>query len=347
MPGNWKKDFHPMRNFCLLSLGAIVFLSCGRFAGNRAPDLSRGGTVRMATVQFSSVAGTTLATNEAKAEKLIREAAGRGARYILFPECYALFPGGAGLYGADQIVREAQFVPGPLTDHVQRLCRELRVYVGVGMAERRGDGKLYNSVVYVGPEGVEGVYSKRVNIHLAVERAEEETTATLKTEEETTATLTTDATLKTEQNAGPPAAAPRKPPRKARTEAMLFAPGTSDGVLTWGGIRIGTLICADGGFHNLWDAQMPKGVQVLCWPANSAGIEPTDPKMSAASVARKYKRPVLLSNHFLRRFIYIGNSQIIDAEGNVLARAGAKEDEILVAGITLPPAPEARRRQNP
>jgi hypothetical protein len=57
--------------------------------------------------------------------------------------------------------------------------------------------------------------------------------------------------------------------------------------------------------------------------------------------ARRYSRPVIFANHWVDTFLHQGNTQICDAEGNVLAHVGRKPNVVIDAVITLPPAPEA------
>jgi predicted amidohydrolase len=59
----------------------------------------------------------------------------------------------------------AETVPGPATEHIAALARELDIYVVFGMAERDRDepGVLYNASAVIGPEGILGTYRK---VHL-------------------------------------------------------------------------------------------------------------------------------------------------------------------------------------
>lgn len=102
-----------------------------------------------------------MADNAARANGLIRQAAARGARYIVFPEL-AFLPAPPGVLG-ERLARAAEPVPGPLTEAMHALARELDVHLAFGMAERRA-GAFYNTVVFVEPRGVVGVYAKRALI---------------------------------------------------------------------------------------------------------------------------------------------------------------------------------------
>ena len=113
--------------------------------------------------------------NLARAEKLIREAAARGAKIVCTPEAsvqgYARvdLPPGTDT-DAPQIVAErakilaaAEPIPGPATHRMASLARELGIWIVFGMDENRG-GKLFNTAVLMNPQGgIVGTYSK---VHL-------------------------------------------------------------------------------------------------------------------------------------------------------------------------------------
>lgn len=105
---------------------------------------------------FAPVWGDKSATLE-KMEATIREAAAQGIELLLFPEKVLD-------YGpADQDwAALAETVPGPSTDRIAALCRELDIHVVFGLGERDADDPdvLYNAAAYVSPEGVQGTYRK-------------------------------------------------------------------------------------------------------------------------------------------------------------------------------------------
>ena len=113
--------------------------------------------------------------NLARTEKLIREAAARGARIVCTPEAavqgYArvdLPPGTS--TDAPQIVAErakilaaAETIPGPATNRFAALAKELGIWIVFGMDENRG-GKMFNTAVLMNHQGqIVGTYSK---VHL-------------------------------------------------------------------------------------------------------------------------------------------------------------------------------------
>ncbi|MCL4799050.1 MAG: carbon-nitrogen hydrolase family protein [Burkholderiales bacterium] len=102
-----------------------------------------------------------------KARRFVREAAGNGARLVVFPETYLptypfwvwfLAPREharlAELHAA--LVDQAVSVPGPELAPLQETAREAGVYVALGVNERNSEASatsLFNSVALIGPDG--------------------------------------------------------------------------------------------------------------------------------------------------------------------------------------------------
>ena len=97
----------------------------------------------------------------AKAERLIAEAAGSGARLIVFPEAFVGgYPKGAD-FGARvgsrtpegrklfrRYFEGAVDVPGPATDRLGEVARAHGVWLVIGVIERAG-GTLYLSLIHI------------------------------------------------------------------------------------------------------------------------------------------------------------------------------------------------------
>ncbi|MCC7486181.1 MAG: carbon-nitrogen hydrolase family protein [Burkholderiales bacterium] len=88
--------------------------------------------------------------------RAIEEAAGRGAKLIVFPECM-----NSGYVWKDQVhaVQCADPIPGEFTTEIARLAARLKVYVAIGLSEKDGE-KVFNSAALVGPDGLIGRYQK-------------------------------------------------------------------------------------------------------------------------------------------------------------------------------------------
>lgn len=122
-------------------------------------------TVKIAGVQMDPKIGK----NKENLEKILaksREAAGNGASLVVFPEC-AL--SGYMYSGCLEAAPYAETVPGPATDELALVCRELQIYIVMGLLEKAGN-KCYNAAVLVGPEGLIGRYRKNHLPYLGVDR---------------------------------------------------------------------------------------------------------------------------------------------------------------------------------
>ena len=119
--------------------------------------------VQAAPVLFDRQAST------AKACSLIAEAAGQGARLIIFPEAFipayprgfsfGMVVGSRAPAGRDLWERywaNSVEVPGPVTDQLGAAARAANAYVVMGVIERDRDssrGTLYCTLLYFGPDG--------------------------------------------------------------------------------------------------------------------------------------------------------------------------------------------------
>src|SRR5436305_7001756 len=123
-------------------------------------------TVRVAAIQATPVILDAERCVE-KAQRLLHEAAERGAQLAVLPECFVpLYPSNAWARGAsgfggwdelwERLWANSVDVPGPLLDELIAVCAEREMVCVIGINERESDrpGTLYNSVVYLGPDGL-------------------------------------------------------------------------------------------------------------------------------------------------------------------------------------------------
>lgn len=98
--------------------------------------------------------------------QLIHEAAGLGAKVLVFPECtltgYAL--------SAEEANEYAEPIPGPTTSSISEICHERDIFVAIGLIERFQYNLLFNSAVLIGSSGVIGCYRKTHLPYLGVDR---------------------------------------------------------------------------------------------------------------------------------------------------------------------------------
>jgi predicted amidohydrolase len=112
-------------------------------------------TWKIATVQMDCKFADKAANLETMSTRL-REAAAKGAKLVIFPECAV--PG----YCFDSKAEAwpfAETLPGASTEVVGALCRQLGVWAAYGLLERDGD-YLFNSCALVGPDGFKASYRK-------------------------------------------------------------------------------------------------------------------------------------------------------------------------------------------
>ena len=129
-------------------------------------------TVRVAAIQATPVILDAAGCVQ-KAERLLHEAADRGAQLAVLPETFIpLYPsnawarGAAGFGGWDELWERmwenSVDVPGPLLDRLADVCRARELFCVVGVNERESErpGTLYNTMVYIGPDGLLGRHRK-------------------------------------------------------------------------------------------------------------------------------------------------------------------------------------------
>jgi predicted amidohydrolase len=97
--------------------------------------------------------------NRRKVTERIREAAGRGARMVIFPECALT---GYCFESLEEAAPFAESVEGPSANQIAKACHEAGGYAVVGFIENDGPA-FYNSAMVVGPNGLVGSYRK---VHL-------------------------------------------------------------------------------------------------------------------------------------------------------------------------------------
>lgn len=111
----------------------------------------------VAGVQMDCRLGDRAANLQAILTKLA-DAADRGARLIVFPECIL---SGYGFETRDQAIAAAETLPGPATEAVARECARLGVWAVFGLLEHEPHtGKLFNACALVGPSGLMASYRK-------------------------------------------------------------------------------------------------------------------------------------------------------------------------------------------
>ena len=121
--------------------------------------MSRVDRFKVGLAQLNSALGDSSANLE-RAMPYIAEAAGQGADLVMFPELYLQG------YRADELnATTAEPIPGPATERLLAEARKHDIYIVMGMARLEEDYPhlVYNSLCFIGPEGMVEYYDK---IHL-------------------------------------------------------------------------------------------------------------------------------------------------------------------------------------
>ena len=116
-------------------------------------------TVTVAAVQATPVFLDREATTE-KACQLVKEAAGNGARLVVFPETFIptypdwvwRVPPWDDQQLVSRLYDQAVTIPGPTVERLGEAAREAGSYVAMGINELDG-GTLYNTLIYLSPDG--------------------------------------------------------------------------------------------------------------------------------------------------------------------------------------------------
>src|SRR5918992_5320475 len=134
-------------------------------------------TIRVAAVQATPVILDAEASVE-KAVRLIGEAAEEGVQLAVLPETFvpvypsnawalraAAFSGSEELW--ERLWQNSVDVPGLLVDRLVDACRTHDIHVAIGVNERESErpGSLYNTLLLLGPDGIELKHRKLVPTH--------------------------------------------------------------------------------------------------------------------------------------------------------------------------------------
>lgn len=112
--------------------------------------------IKLALAQISSKRENKK-ENLKKIETLTVKAQAQGADLVVFPELSL-----TGYVVRDQIYELAETIPGPSTQKIEELAKRTGMYIVFGMPEvsEKTKATLYNTAVFIGPEGYIGKYRK-------------------------------------------------------------------------------------------------------------------------------------------------------------------------------------------
>jgi predicted amidohydrolase len=233
-----------------------------------------------------------------------KEAARNGALLIVFPECALT---GYVFCSREEAIPFAEAIPGPSTKIVSDICREFQVYVVFGLLEKERH-KYYNSAAFVGPKGLIGTYRKA---HLPrVER--DQTHATPVGNNGIAVDVFMD-----------------------RSTASFRVYATPIG-------NIGIMICYDNSFPETARILSLLGAEIIAMPTNWGEGDIVVNKLMPSVRAFENGVNLIAADRvgIERGERFPGESKIIDPKGRILAEAGAENEEIVYAEISLSQARE-------
>lgn len=244
--------------------------------------------MRIACAQFRPVLGN-LEANHERVAQLTAEAA--GVDLLVFPE---LASSGYAFASREEAMAAAESArDGPFARLLVELARRHRMFLIAGLCERDGEC-LYNTAVFVGPDGVRGLYRKA---HLFWDEKD----------------------IFEPGDTGLPV---------FDLAARDLGPDRGDWTC-----RIGILICFDWQFPEAWRVLALKGADLVCHPSNlvlpglAQRAVPLHAMMNRMFV-------VLANRYGTERHLsFTGASLLISPRGEELARAPDDDDDVLTAEI--------------
>ena len=181
-------------------------------------------------------------------------------------------------------------------------------YVALGLNEVF-EGRPYISMVFLGPEGVAGVYRKS---YLWPNRSQ-------------------NSRYEDDFDGFLQSYVPHQ--EGFRMERGVLAHGEGTRVLPVGGLRIGCIICADGSQPQAWQTFEQDRPDLIFWQNNRGNVfKPGD----AQQHARQLRAPMVVTNRcgFSYHHFQEGGTCIIADDGSVVARANESgEEEMIFADL--------------
>ncbi|WP_085507140.1 carbon-nitrogen hydrolase family protein [Thalassobacillus devorans] len=113
-------------------------------------------TFVVAAIQMNCLLGDK-EKNLKKAEEMVREAAGNNAKLVVVPELF-----NTGYRVEEKDYELAEEIPGSTTEWMIDLCKELSIYmIGCILESSTSRGRVYDTAVLTGPDGVIGTQRKK------------------------------------------------------------------------------------------------------------------------------------------------------------------------------------------
>lgn len=101
-----------------------------------------------------------------KCQQWLKRAREEKVDLLVFPECSV---NGYVFNSFEEAYRNADAIPGEVSQTLESFCKESRVTIAIGLLEKEGD-KVYNTALLIGPQGIIGKYRKSHLLCLGVDR---------------------------------------------------------------------------------------------------------------------------------------------------------------------------------
>ncbi len=244
----------------------------------------------VAAVQLCSTADKE--KNLSRAENWIRIAADRGVTLVVLPELFNC------LADFTTVIANAEPIPGPTTQRMSDLARELKIYLCAGsICEHVSGSHGYNTTIFFSPGGeLLTTYRK---IHLFEIRL---------------------------------------PGRVEISEAEVILQGNEVATCVHGDVTYGFATCYDLRFPELFRALIDRQVEIICFPSaftRVTGLAHWHALLRARAIENQCY--VVAANQVGRhtpRLESFGHSMIVDAWGKVLAEADGENESVVTARIS-------------
>ncbi|MBI0539790.1 N-carbamoyl-D-amino-acid hydrolase, partial [Roseomonas sp. KE2513] len=277
------------------------------------PRILRLAAAQMGPNQRADTRETILARMIA----LLEEAAGKGAKFVVFPELAftTFFPRWL-IEGAELDQYYEREMPNPRVQPLFDRARELGVGFYVGYAELTPEGQRFNSAISTGPDG--SILAKYRKVHL------------------------------------PGSVEPRPGDRFQQLEKRYFEYGDLGfpafrGAPDWGAPVMGMLVCNDRRWPEAWRVYALQGVELMVMGYNSAAYDPNGGSTENEEIRTFHSTLAAQSNAYMNATWavsvakagnedgsgLIGGSVIVDPNGVIVAQAKTLGDEVLVADCDL------------
>ena len=270
------------------------------------PGKRKGGKVTVGLIQMSAAEAPDF--NLAKAVARIEAAAKKGAEIVCLQELFRsrYFPQveDAGKF------KLAESIPGPTTDALGRVARSKRIVVVSSIFERRSAGVFHNTAVVIDADGA--ILGKYRKMHI--------------------------------------------PDDPGYYEKFYFTPGDLGfPCFQTRYARIGVLVCWDQWFPEAARLVAMRGAEIIFYPT-AIGWLAGEPR--AAARAQKNAWETIQRAHAVANGVYVaaanrtgregrikfwGGSFVADPSGEIVARAGGDQEDLLLARCDLKKIDETRQ----